>query len=128
MVQAQDLRIGNYVMFDEDIDTVTAVNGLMCQGLNHSHWYCERLHPIPLTNEVLEMWGFVRAYESVHDEIVILNLHNERLDFQYNTEFDKGIAVSYKDEDNAMMFHCTALHQLQNLYFALTRQELEYKQ
>jgi hypothetical protein len=128
MIQINELRIGNLVIAGIMIEPISVFTiefsreegYLINKSIPVSH-----LHPIPLTPEILVKCGFIKAYESFHDGIVIMNLHNnDRLDFQYNTEYDKGIAVSNKGEDDGMMFPCQTLHQLQNLYYALTNKEL----
>jgi hypothetical protein len=81
--------------------------------------------PIPLTPEILEKCGFVNAYSQFHDGRFIYNLKTlPEIHFQWDSDYD-AIIVS-KAENDPMMCGCASLHQLQNLYFALTRTELNY--
>lgn len=78
---------------------------------------CKRLYPIPLTHEILEGCGTVEGrcfYVMLPKEAVRFLMWS---DYDGNWFYDNGnnkISVKY-------------LHQLQNLYFALTGEELTVK-
>lgn len=86
----------------------------------------EKLHPkpIPLTTEVLEkcgIWNF-KTEKSI-DGIYFLFAFSDGLDGS-----SKISSVSViQDDDIITLRHIEHLHQLQNLIFALTGEELIYK-
>ncbi len=102
MIKASELRIGNWIVFDGKILRATS-------NIIHSldeEWF--QAEPIPLTYEILEKCGFeclCSKWKNGHIELLV-NLNG--YDFFYGG-FTK---LEY-------------LHQLQNLYFALTTEELE---
>ncbi len=135
MIQVNELKIGNRFIrelhnsrgleYDHDFVLTEEWMGKLFSG--DISIALQDLFPIPLTNEVLLSYGFKSAYQSFHDGVSILNLHADRLDFQFNSEYDKGIAVSNKGEDEAIMYPCQSLHEIQNLYYCLCKQELNYQ-
>lgn len=132
MIQDIELKKNNWILNDNCLVQVVYLmeSHVTVNTLQGSHINCQikLIQPIPLTPEILERCGFTKAYESFHDGIVIMNLKVAiRLDFQWSSEYDKGMGVSNKGEDEALMFPCQSLHQLQNLYFALAGTELTFK-
>lgn len=128
MIQANDLRIGNvlkYFIGEDGLDwqetTIDAQDILWCQENNENF---NKVHkPVELTPEVLAAVGFkdmdgefCPAYQLEQIEIEIL-------------PDDSYYARIKWDKDGASLFlaDIKSLHQLQNLYFALTGKELEYK-
>lgn len=124
MIQANELRIGNWVI-DPDGNPVT-VNDIFYsgqEGINacDNNYECypildfDELSPIPLTPEILEKAGFEK------DKLGYTNGFNFSL--YYNHKKDKGNYGAYwKSFEAGVDFK--HLHQLQNLYFALTGMEL----
>ena len=118
-MEAKELRIGNYVYPFDDINLVdikTIFKDSVCVSRKDfkDTYYLE---PIPLTKEWLLKFGF--KYLSSDKEFL-------RLDYG-------GIVFNSDDSDlfNIVTLNvCSKLiiikhvHQLQNLYFALTQQEL----
>lgn len=92
----------------------------------------ERVKPILLTEEMLLKCGFLCDGE---DNVMVLpngdssELHIERELFSnnYNAFVTRGVSkgVPGKDYDYVYLRSVQYLHQLQNLYFALTGEELE---
>jgi hypothetical protein len=107
-MKAQELRIGNYVY--NGFNDITKISSIICQ-YNTSGYLLETLKPIPLTEEILLKCGFEKTY------------------FENIPYFEKGCLtidgcfydVELMDSTKLNIIH---LHQLQNLYFALTGQEL----
>ncbi len=118
MIKANELRIGNIIEWNKSIFNVCKIsedsieNELWCKPLTE-------IHPIPLTEDWLLYFGF-----SGKDNFTDYNLQADNLKFYYGNneltiaEFEFGHAISVKIE---------YVHQLQNIYFALTRQELKAK-
>lgn len=117
----QELRIGNYIEWNNTKLIITCVNIDYCIGYDKLkdeliHDQCSKLifKPIPLTEDILLKCGFYKGSEYYVLNGVNINIDN--FDFTY---FDNSLC-SRKTKINS-------LHQLQNLYFALTGEELEVK-
>lgn len=118
-LQSKDLRIGNRIIYmgaeiviegiNRNGDLDYTLNGHPYGGHNVRHY-----ESIPLTKEWLIKFEF---YPSAHDirfwrkGSVMLKLTDKGFKFNY------GISIRY----------IQSVHQLQNLYFALTGNELELK-
>jgi hypothetical protein len=111
-IKASDLRIGNLVLDGKDIEQVNARMLDMLVKLEAD------FDPIPLTEEWLLRFGFVYHDDdgiitySSRDNIVIFQRY--RLDFYFELSNYKDAELEY-------------VHQLQNLYHALTGEELTYE-
>lgn len=124
MIQPNELRIGNWVKDERGrLVTIHGIesnwNYVWLNHLNGHGIYClekERIEPIPLTPEVLEKCGFFEyiSYYLKSGVRITKFLQHGGVDFAYTGD---SIYTEVKH-----------LHQLQNLYFALTGEELEYKQ
>jgi hypothetical protein len=128
MIDANELRIGN--IFWEDYGgykIVTAINcnnvgeapdtvlGKAIGGTVSGMYSCSAISPIPLSADILEKCGFEfnkGAWWFPNDE-----WHSLTLEF-VGSHCQLQFGISYIGEP----FGC--LHQLQNLYFSLTQQEL----
>jgi len=116
MIQANELRIGNYF-------ETSNINYSKVTSIKQYNVYCESYFPhelelckpIPLTEEILLKCGFEGKLTfwkgllgvSLLDGITMIN------EFNYDCEY-LHVRTRY-------------LHQLQNLYFALTGEELDIK-
>jgi len=114
MIQANELRVGNWVSNGEKYFTVDASS--MCDILYGVIDYI--IEPIQLTHEILEKCGF-NFNESIRHWAITWGtngVHFIKKDEHYTGfSFQLG-SHHYKVIDN--------LHELQNLYFALTGEEL----
>jgi hypothetical protein len=146
-MKANELRIGNYLMDDES-DTLVVVSRI--ESIEYTNWnsgdefnivvleygtkerYLEGdFRPIPLTEEWLLKLGF-----SMDDEYLSMWINDYKYCFKYR-DWAKNWAfyIEYtdsphpKDENQKypVSFDIRYVHQLQNLYFALTGYELEIK-
>lgn len=131
-MEAKELRIGNYV-FNSAKE--------ICQVSTLSKWKeihnCSYFQPIPLTEEILLKCGFykdeIKRQSKQHSAYYSIEFLDYKYSFAY-AEFRKnwGFYHSYIDapneEDNNKFDFISCgikyLHQLQNLYFALTNEEL----
>jgi len=107
-MKANELRIGNYVKFWNNILCVEELNGTIVKASNDefgsiSELY-EEINPIPLTVEI---------YRKIEKQLI-------RKGFSYG--FQNGKITLYLSDEWEL--ESEFLHQLQNLYFALTGQEL----
>jgi hypothetical protein len=107
-MDAKELRIGNLLENGKVIST----NDHRSVFVGNNWYLTQDLKPIELTEEWLQKFGF-ELYDSV-----------EFRHFYRKNDFD--LDENYQPID----FDCIEIkyvHQLQNLYFALTGQELEFK-
>lgn len=133
MIKSNELRIGNYILFDDGKqDKITAIWEDGVNGNSHSRWYLERIMPIALTGEWLEKLGFQKdddKGESRGEEIGDVFRHQCFSVINVATKFHLW---NYNDEDNwysyASLNEINSVHELQNLYFALTGEELTVKE
>jgi hypothetical protein len=115
MIQANELRIGNWVRIRES-DTKVQVEAYM---LNVSE--LSNCQPIPLTPEILEKCGFERLTHKTEGGYKS-SIYSYRGKYSFTVFFDDGkLSVSFW-QGNEKQY----LHQLQNLYFALTGEELNF--
>lgn len=128
MVKANELRTGNWVN-----STGTLIQGYLCvTGINvegmgaiffGSFALSEgHLDGIPLTPEILEKCGFVNNDDPMGD-------FEEMYENELGDKIDKenGIYKWWHNDRYYTYVELKTLHQLQNLYFALTGEELEVK-
>ena len=126
-MDARELRIGNYIQYFGNVAQVEGIVnesngfGLQLNGGDFASINSNSLEPIPLTEEWLLKFGF-EEYE-FEDEIFgyVLN------DFGYVNEFQFMIRIFIDFEGILIQKPIKYVHQLQNLYFALTREELTIK-
>ena len=118
-MKANELRIGNFVETKRGISKVfvlTIDNVVETENKEYD------VKPIPLTEEWLLKFGF-EEYE-FEDEIFgyVLN------DFGYVNEFQFMIRIFIDFEGILIQKPIKYVHQLQNLYFALTGEELKQQE
>ena len=120
MIQAKDLRIGNYVVFSEDgtIFKVIEISekGLGIENRQEITWIeMETFDPIPLTEEILLKCGFEKKGKRIFKGWFYLWEENGLIVFALAEMHDEiGCYLSIK-----------SVHQLQNLYWCLCGEELE---
>ncbi len=119
-MKSSDLRIGNLVDLGNRIAKVTEINHLACVVVDLEETQdtiedYERVKGIILTEEWLEKFGFKRSgLYNLKDEVYIYD--------EYGL-IDTGFEYRF----NYTQIKLKYVHQLQNLYFALTEEELEIK-
>jgi len=143
---ASELRIGNWVKNNYDIgnnlscDTQVDID-ILC---DIAHGYTFDFEPIELSPDWLERLGFVKVSDKVHDKYRI-KPGNAIYEFSIREKYgiENGncgiMGVAYDEQDiengdgttyhqgqewNGFAWHIKYLHQLQNLYHALTGEEL----
>lgn len=130
MIDPKELRIGNLVFIDNysipEIPMVvhTALKEFLHlkeigSNLIFSH-PCSRAHPIPITHEWLKRMGFIES-----DKIYSYQTSEQ---FYIDWTIEDGICLNgiYDDimSNGDKLGHIKYIHQLQNLYHALTGDEL----
>ena len=137
MIAANDLRIGNLILHNKDIVKVTeivnlnngyCINGIGLNGYTHYGNVADYFEPIPLTEKILLDCGFKQnrdkwfeinyftdCKESAEKMGILINLVSNRC----------GIIDTDTDEQSAMTANRVYyLHELQNLFYSLTKTEL----
>jgi len=123
-MKAQELRIGNLL---QDVDgniveviTVYANGNYEVNSKIHQFTIIEKddnlIEPIPLTEEWLLKFGFEFQKGFINDDY--WHLKNLHLSKRFQPFNQQGALIRYELQ---------YLHQLQNLFFALTGEELELK-
>jgi|SRR6185312_13234865 len=117
MINAKELRIGNLVMSNETIPG--HIHEISCADMGSFFSSIkESLHPIPLNVEWLERMGF-EQFEVVNSDGDENTGWCHTVDHRFTWWSDR---LSYGFEE---LHQIKAVHQLQNLYFALTGDELK---
>ena len=112
-MEAKDLRIGNLVFIGKEVNVLELVDFVDIYENNT----IKHFEPIPLTEEWLLKFGF-ESYDG---------------EYKYasrwlNIEKSENGYVKLADDYFIDSFEFKHVHQLQNLYFALTNEELILKQ
>ena len=135
-MKANELRIGNLVKFSDDgtIFTVGSIEekGFTVQNKEETTWIeAVEFEPIPLTEEWLLKFGFEKVITDTQDAYGI----------DYNLEVPDICYISYSDDFSCAIYgseyasknsigavpnwnSIKYVHGLQNLYFAMTGEEL----
>lgn len=142
MINVQELRVGNWVDFTGNggYGKVISINGEAFQ--DNVYLECEEsfewaeyknLTPIPLTPEVLIAVRFMKdGFGSYNMDIEMFSCSLNQLSFSGDYLYLRQGKSDKRHEDslvviwNKDLMKIFYLHQLQNLYFALTGQELNY--
>lgn len=111
-MKAHELRIGNWVITGSIPTIVDGLNKSAYLDPDGDWYYYEAVSPIPLTPEILEKCGFEQS------EYLVFKLGYFTLCF-YSDGYayfqgERKVGIGYRN-----------LHQIQNLYFALTGEELQ---
>ncbi|MBU3661201.1 MAG: hypothetical protein FGM14_15115 [Flavobacteriales bacterium] len=112
-MKASELRIGNLVQDYGLISTITGQDIYdLSQGMDS-----EIIQPIPLTEDLLLKFGFYKNVDTLFFEKggYQLDLNSNNVEFYIPNYGDYYKEIEY-------------VHQLQNLYFALTGEELSYNE
>jgi len=116
-MNVNELRIGNYVLRDSyyPIQVESIIDyGINLRGGDSYGVYAdeklEDIKPIPLTEEWLLKFGFTKYSYGFQNKILIRHPHKDCYEIRIS--------------DNLGYLDIKYVHQLQNLYFALTHQEL----
>ena len=127
MMSIHELRIGNYVLVDENVRQVslirnTTVSTIDTQTNNEvvSEYSFQRIQPVPLTNSILQQLGFVYHEYFKFWQLITTGIRSEM-----------NISPDYEVIDlkrKPALEKLTSLHQLQNIYFLLKGRELKFSE
>ena len=133
-MKANELRIGNLVDLGNRIAKIIEISNLSCVVVDLEETQdtiedYERTKPIPLTEEWLYKFGFKDIDKGDHDYNTYTDPnHNYYLQIDVRKKDGKYSILdnSFDDLRDFSMVDISYVHQLQNLYFALTGEELIY--
>jgi hypothetical protein len=128
-MKANELRIGNWVYIpqtktNEQIGVIEENGRFLTKGYKTSYSSIECSRPIQLTEEWLKRLGFKRCgYDLLYweHETLLKGFQLTGINWADADEPDYQF-LNYSIGDNIFSIHY--VHQLQNLYFALTGEEL----
>lgn len=108
-MKASELRIGNTVY--STIEETWILPYVIAIDISHCEVHPENYSPIPLTEEWLLKFGFNQYGDWYTKDSISVNIKINRTTYDIDGEED-------------YINHCAHVHQIQNLYFALTGEEL----
>lgn len=129
MIDVKELRVGNYVLdrvgkiiridffeylrdgYDCKFGQLNYFNDIEMHALTE---YSNYANPIPLTEDILLKCGFIQSSNIFTYKSFVLEIYDETQK-----------AIWWRDRYLGICQRLGGLHQLQNLYFSLTGQELQ---
>lgn len=127
---AQELRIGNKVWYytGEGIE-VTTIDGCDIEIMERKKAYLEKHQPIPISFDWLKSFGFIKDTSNGN---YWLNLQTHYLELMESNCYWYPVYAEVPEllslpEQRVSLNNIQYIHQLQNLYFALTETELVVK-
>lgn len=134
MIRAEDLRIGNLVNVKLHIPIPVKIKAITetsisCEGIERNRFtpflISEKLEPIPLTEDILLKCGFKnesKGWVSLNNylfefDCLCVGINEGYVWIEYGGRYDLHACNLTKN--------IKYLHELQNLYYALTKQELD---
>lgn len=128
-MKASELRIGNWVKNTWSSDQAMQVYPMMISQIatlekEQNGENASNIQALPITQEWLEKFGFIEDPEDHWSMILTLG----KCTNQYlSTSFTRNNVTLYDRQKLSTGIHVAYVHQLQNLYFALTGEELTIK-
>ena len=116
-MKGNELRIGNYVYFKNGLDTVVGTEMDYIMSNHTRRWEKKNIKPIPITKEWLLKFGFTQIYNCTYE--IEIDGHVIEFDLRF-----RKMSVYFGD----ILLQLKYVHELQNLYFALTSEELTIKE
>ena len=130
MIKASELRIGSFVFYEGVLKKISLID---FENFLHYPSDDRKYTPIPLTEEWLLKLGFKKVvYKSTHPDFTdetCYELEYKEFFISYADDFSMTLFVSKKTQDDELGIcpdfkNMRYVHQLQNLYCALTGEEL----
>lgn len=138
-MKANELRIGNLIMYTNEKDLNRALRGtVLCVDIDtlmyvENNSRADFYEPIPITPEILEKCGFwykpggisgADMWQGMGFWYRVKELPNQEFLLRGDFSRKKPIALKLVGWFNSNIEY---IHQLQNLYFSMTGEELEVK-
>ena len=135
-MNANELRVGNWVEANSPMMQVKEITehtvGLYMPGSEADPFLydIEEIRPIKLSPEILEKCGFeLNRNNELSIEINDIASHLELMSGTGGFYYPSFTQTPQGDEERTVYFNrINSLHQIQNLYFSLCGEELNYKQ
>lgn len=131
MINLKELRLGNWV-YILDIGKCAQIKSIDSEGVTHhvmwGHVYADMIEPIPLTEEILLKCGFIK--DNNGNYWIDLQTHYLELmssNVYWYPVYAQTPEMSHQDEQRVSINRIQYVHELQNLFFAITGTELELK-
>jgi len=121
MIATNELRIGNFIYWNQNqVFKISGITKAGCRFENDHNQFRthKRILPIPITPEILKMCGFCLDGEGWY--YLIKKNHITPHGYSFN------IYGNFFEIEELRISKIEYLHQLQNLYFYLTGNELQY--
>lgn len=130
MIQSNELRIGNlvYDSNNELCEVESIVEGAINYELEYSElWtnkecFFENINPIPISEETLKLDDEFWSFEGFGTRLIYQHKQFKAIKIEYSNENDAFIYFN----DNVINLR-KYVHEVQNLFYALTSKELELK-
>ena len=120
MIKENELRLGNYIIED---GRETEFNG------DFYHWCSDIMKPIPLTEEWLIKFGMDYTDGFSNSRKLYVKKHKHDTSNITYSEKEGVLRLTNGNPKGSMLIpHIKYVHQLQNLYFSLTGEELTIKE
>ena len=127
-MKASELRIGNLVEYTNGgIFKVIGIHGFgldVEDEIEITYMELENFEPIPLTEEWLLKFNEVRKFGGT----IYLPLMNLKAEIHFEIYGNHIVSTVKSDFAELILDPIKHVHQLQNLYFVLTNEELTYEQ
>src|SRR5690606_21358009 len=126
-MEATELRIGNYILDEEnEVRQVMEVSRTLISTSCDFTLLTSEVKPIPLTDELLIKKGFIK---DTTNGTIWIDLQTHYLEFRYADgyyypNYCQYCELSSESEQCVSLNRIKYLHQLQNIYHALTGKEL----
>jgi hypothetical protein len=122
-MKANELRIGNFLLKN---NMVIECDSYSISSIENYENRAKEYEPILLTEGWLEKFGFYDDIE--YDDYLEMKIKNDDWDRILTVKkFDNHFMVGNRFGEWVVLGQCKYIHQLQNLYFALTGKELTIK-
>ena len=127
MISCFELRIGNYVLVNENLQEVSVITGktIATTAVEESNNQVasehspEHIQAVPLTDDILKQCGFV-----YHDYFKFWQHITTGIRSEMNINPDYEVIDFMR---KPILRKLTSLHQLQNIYFMLKGRELKFE-
>jgi hypothetical protein len=122
MIDVKELRVGNFAYNDGEIIVIDAISRSKNEIYIETNPFpidLEDVQPIPLTSEILEACGFEKGFKDFNNQTISVDLKHKEIGLSGVDACTNG--------DTFWVGNTEYLHQLQNVYFFSTGQELTFQ-
>lgn len=126
MIKANELRIGNLVLVNE---VIFKINAIQDKCLYFNSWInnSDNIQPIELTEEWLIKFGFKKGINDWFTSSFVAPIQDSATMIYINVNSGSACLTDFDDREQMSYIGSKIkyVHQLQNLYFCLTGEELK---